>query len=261
MKDNGLVSIITPNYNCGRFIAETIESIQSQSYQNWELLFQDDCSTDNSLSVASSYAETDSRIKIEVNPSNSGAAITRNNALKRAKGRWIAFLDSDDLWEPEKLVRQIDFMIKNNFHFSYHEYKEIDEDSNELGIFVSGKMHVGKLGMYSCCWPGCLSVMYDANAIGLIQIEDVRKNNDSAMWLKVIQKADCYLLKESLGKYRRRKGSITPPSIKARILWHYVLFRKAEMMNPVASTLWMCINVFGNSMKKLFFVKKYNVKK
>ena len=146
-------------------------------------------------------------------------------------------------------------MVENGYAFSYHEYTEMSEDGRDLGVYVSGKKHVNKFDMFACCWPGCLSVMYDAEKVGLIQIRDVKKNNDSAMWLKVIRKTDCYLLKENLARYRRRKGSITPPSIKDRIGWHYKLFHDAEQMNPVAATFWMCMNVVGNSFKKLFYVK------
>ncbi len=256
MHNNGLVSIITPTYNCAKFIEETIRSVQSQTYQNWEMIISDDCSTDNTLEVITPFLEADKRIKYICNERNSGAAITRNNALKVAQGKWIAFLDSDDLWLPEKLERQIDFMVKNKYAFSYHEYTEISEEGESLGVHVSGISRVGKFGMYACCWPGCLAVMYDRDVIGLVQINDVKKNNDTAMWLKVIQKSDCYLLKENLAKYRRRKGSITPPSIKARILWHYRLFRDAEQMSKVKSVLWMFINIVGNMYKKIFFVHK-----
>lgn len=257
---NSLVSIITPTYNCGRFIEETIKSVQAQTYADWEMIISDDCSTDNTRDVISPYLESDSRIKYICNEKNSGAAITRNNALKVAKGRWIAFLDSDDLWLPEKLERQIRFMEENGYAFSYHEYTEISESGEDLGVYVSGRKSVGKFGMYACCWPGCLAVMYDARKIGLIQINDVKKNNDTAMWLKVIRKANCYLLKENLARYRRRKGSITPPSLKARILWHYRLFRDAEEMNPVLSVFWMCMNMVGNLYKKVFFVRKFDIK-
>ena len=109
----------------------------------------------------------------------------------------------------------------------------------------------------TCCWPGCLSVMYDAEKIGLIQINDIKKNNDTAMWLKAIQKADCYLLPECLGKYRRRANSITPKPIWQRIWAHYPLFRIAEEMNPIAATFWVIMNVFGNAYKKFRYVKKY----
>ena len=256
MDDYGLVSIITPTWACAPFICETIRSIQAQTYQNWELLIQDDCSTDNTLEVIRPYLDKDSRIKYECNPRNSGAAITRNNALRRAKGRWIAFLDSDDLWMPEKLEHQLKFMVENDYAFSYHEYTEMSEDGKDLGIYVSGLSKVGRLAMYACCWPGCLAVMYDASKIGLIQINDVKKNNDTAMWLKVVQKSDCYLLKENLAKYRRRKVSITPKPLWKRIWAHYPLFRKAEEMNPLVATFWVFMNVLGNGWKKMFYVKK-----
>lgn len=224
------------------------------------MIISDDCSTDNTDMVVAPYLEMDERIKYIRNEKNSGAAITRNNALRIAKGRWIAFLDSDDLWEPTKLEKQIKFMEENGYAFSYHDYVEIDEDDKELGVYVSGKDHVTKFDMFSCCWPGCLSVMYDASKIGLIQINDIKKNNDTAMWLKVIRKADCYLLKECLGKYRRRSNSITPKPVWQRIWAHYPLFRVAEEMNPISATFWVIMNVFGNAYKKMKYVKRYEPK-
>ena len=260
MKDYGLVSIITPTWACGRFIAETIRSIQDQTYPNWELLIQDDCSTDNTKEVVerlkAESPELREKIKYACNPRNTGAAITRNNALRRAKGRWIAFLDSDDLWEPTKLEKQLRFMVENNYVFTYHEYTEMSEDGKDLGVYVSGIKKVSEFQMYACCWPGCLTVMYDAEKIGLIQIKDVKKNNDTAMWLKVVKKAPCYLLKENLARYRRRAVSITPKPLWKRIWAHYPLFRIAEEMNPMRATFWVVMNVFGNAYKKLFYVKK-----
>lgn len=259
MNNSGLVSIITPSWNCGKFLEETIKSIQTQTYTNWELLFQDDCSTDDTKERVLRLAAEDARIKYECNPQNSGAAITRNNALRRAKGKWIAFLDSDDLWLPEKLEKQVAFMVENGYAFSYHEYTEMTEDCRDNGVYVSGIKKVNKFNMYACCWPGCLAVMYDREKIGPIQINDVKKNNDTAMWLKVVQKAPCYLLKENLARYRRRANSITPKPLWQRIWAHYPLFRVAEEMNPVAATFWTLMNVFGNAFKKMFYVKKYEV--
>lgn len=256
IRNYGFVSIITPNYNCGRFIAQTIESIQRQTYKNWELLIQDDCSTDDSLMIAMQYVEKDSRIKLQCNVKKMGAAITRNNALKRAKGDFIAFLDSDDLWLPNKLEEQLAFMTSNGYNFTYHGYSEIDENNHYLGVKVSGKKKIGVVGMYLCCWPGCLSVMYNAKKVGLIQIDDVKKNNDTALWLKIIKKSNCYYLNKNLAEYRRRKGSITPPSLIQRIGWHYRLFRNAERMGPISSFVLMSLNVIGNTYKKLFYVKK-----
>lgn len=259
MKDFGLVSIITPTWNCARFIEETIQSVQAQTYRNWEMIIVDDCSTDNTYEILQPYIEKDNRIKYKCNEKNSGAAITRNNALKMARGRWVAFLDSDDLWIPEKLEAQLKFMLNNGYSFTYHDYVEIDECSKEIGIYVSGKKKVNKFDMFSCCWPGCLSVMYDASKIGLVQINDIKKNNDTAIWLKIVKKTDCYLLKEKLGLYRRRKGSITPPDIKTKIKWHYTLFREAEELSPLVAFFWMCMNIIGNMYKKVFYVSKYRI--
>lgn len=254
-----LISIIMPTFKCGRFIRESINSVLAQTITNWELIIVDDCSGDNTVSIVQEFMDKDSRIQLYQSSVNAGAAISRNTALRHAKGRWIAFLDSDDLWEPTKLEKQIKFMEENGYAFSYHEYVEIDEQDKELGVKVSGKRHVGKLDMFACCWPGCLSVMYDAEKIGLIQINDIKKNNDTAMWLKVIRKADCYLLPECLGKYRRRANSITPKPLWKRIWAHYPLFRVAEEMNPIAATFWVIMNVFGNAYKKWKYVKRYKV--
>lgn len=255
-KESTLVSIITPTYNCGKFIEETIKSVQNQTYSNWELIIVDDCSEDGTESIIQKYLQSDSRIRYYRFEKNSGAAEARNLALRLAKGRWIAFLDSDDLWLSNKLESQIKFMLDNHIDFSYHKYYEISENGENLGIEVGGLSKVGKFQMFSCCWPGCLSVMYDRNKIGLIQIKNIKKNNDTALWLKVIKKAPCYILDQNLAMYRRRKGSITPPGIWKRIWAHYPLFRYAEEMNPVKATFWTIMNVFGNAYKKAFYVNK-----
>lgn len=170
-----LVSIIMPSYNTEKYIAKSIKSVLTQTYQNWELLIVDDCSTDNTDKVVEPYL-ADSRIRFFRNEQNSGAAVSRNRALREAKGRWIAFLDSDDLWKPEKLHRQINFMQENAYHFSYTNYSEIDEIGNETGITVTGPRKITRRCFYNYCWPGCLTVMYDKDVVGLIQIADIRKN-------------------------------------------------------------------------------------
>ncbi len=244
-----------PTYNCARFIRESIDSVLAQTYTNWELIIVDDSSTDNTAEMVANF--NDPRIHYLRNEQNEGAALTRNKALRAAKGRYIAFLDSDDLWHPDKLERQIAFMEQNGYAFTYHEYTEIDESSKPLGVYVSGKDHVRPFDMKVCCWPGCLSVMYDMEVVGLIQIPDIRKNNDSAMWLQAIHKADCYLLPENLAMYRRRTGSITPTSVWKKIGWHYILFRKGAKITPIASAFWMVMNIIGNSYKKIKYVKRY----
>ena len=251
-----LVSIIMPSYNCGAYVEETILSVQAQTYNNWEIIFMDDCSTDDTIRLVSELREKDSRIKLFQNKFNSGAAVSRNNALREVKGRWIAFLDSDDLWEPTKLEKQVKFMEDNGYAFSYTGYQEIDSEGALAGVKVSGPKHVTKQGMYNFCWPGCLTVMYDSNKIGLIQIEDIKKNNDYAMWLKVCKKADCYLLDECLAKYRRgRAGSVSSHGITTMIKWHYKLFRDAEKMGVIPSLWHTGVNLVFGFYKKMKYVK------
>lgn len=244
-----LVSIIMPSYNTGAFIKETIDSVLAQTYSDWELLIIDDASTDETDKVVTEYQ--DERIHYIKNEKNAGAAVSRNRALREAKGKWIAFLDSDDLWKPEKLEKQIAFMKQNHCHFSYTNYCEIDEKSQPNGILVTGPKKITKAGMFRYCWPGCLTVMYDRDCVGLIQIVDIKKNNDYAMWLKVCKKADCYLLPENLASYRKRSGSISNHSYVALIKWHYKLYREAERENIICSLFHTGLNlVFGFYKKK-----------
>lgn len=252
---NDLVSIITPSYNTAAYIADMIRSVQAQTYTNWELIIVDDNSTDDTDEVVHEFL-SDARIKYLKNEKNSGAAISRNYALRVANGKWVAFLDSDDLWMPEKLMKQIEFMEKNNFHFSYTQYEEIDEKSNRLGVTVTGPHIITYTGMNNYCWPGCLTVMYNAEKIGLIQIEDIKKNNDYAMWLKVCKKANCYLLSEILAQYRRgRRGSISTQSIRTMIKWHYKLFREAEGQGAVSASIHTVRNMLFGFWKKIKYVK------
>ena len=261
MQNYGLVSIITPSWNCGRFVEETIQSILAQTYTNWELLFEDDFSTDDTRELVMRYAAVDPRIKYACNPKNSGAAISRNNSLQRATGRWMAFLDSDDLWLPEKLEKQLQFMVDNHYAFTYHEYTEIDEQGNDLGVYVSGPSHITDKGMYAFCWVGCLTVMYDTQKVGLIQIADIMKNNDYAMWLKVIQSADCYLLPKCLANYRRgRKGSISTHGYIELMRWHYRLFRRVENKTRLTAIGLTMINMICGLYKKIRYVSKVAIR-
>ena len=254
-REAGLVSIIMPSYNTAPYIKETIQSVLNQTYTNWELIIVDDCSTDNTDEVLETIK--DNRIRYFKNEKNSGAAISRNKALREAKGQWIAYLDSDDLWMPEKLEKQIKFMEKNGYAFSYTNYEEIDVDSNKTGVRVTGPKKITKTGMFNYCWPGCLTVMYDASKVGLVQIEDIKKNNDYAMWLKVCCKADCYLLDETLGQYRKgRVGSVSTHSIKTMIGWHYKLYHDAEHMGKFESLFNKGRNLIFGFYKKKRYVKK-----
>lgn len=251
---NDPVSIIMPSYNTAKYISETINSVLAQTYCNWELIIVDDCSTDNTDEIVAPFL-ADKRIKYIKNDKNSGAAVSRNRALREAEGRWIAFLDSDDLWLPEKLEKQIAFMEKNGYGFSYTNYLEIDEKSRETGITVTGPKKITKRKMYDYCWPGCLTVMYDASIIGMIQITDIKKNNDYAMWLRAIQKSNCYLFDEVTAKYRKRTGSISNHSYLKLVKWHYSLFRNAEQKNAFVSVVFTLKNLFWGFYKKRVFKK------
>ena len=251
----GLVSIIMPSYNTAPYIEETIQSVLNQTYTNWELIIVDDCSTDNTDEVLETIK--DDRIRCFKNEKNSGAAVSRNKALREAKGQWIAYLDSDDLWMPEKLEKQIEFMEENGYAFSYTNYEEIDVNGNKTGVRITGPKKITETGMFNYCWPGCLTVMYDAEKVGLIQIEDIKKNNDYAMWLKVCKKANCYLLDECLGQYRKgRVGSVSTHSIKTMIGWHYKLYHEAEDMGILSSLFNTGRNLVFGFYKKKRYVRK-----
>lgn len=252
----GKVSIIMPNYNCEKFLEETINSVLNQTYYDWELLIVDDCSTDDSVEIIRKYIEQDDRIKLFINEKNSGAAASRNWALREATGRWIAFLDSDDLWLPEKLEKQLAFMTDNGYSFSFSKYRQIDEESNPLGQIIIGPQKISRKKLkYCCCYLGCLTVMYDAEKVGVIQIaESIRKRNDDAMWLKVRKFADAYYLDELLAEYRVRKGSISHQGRLNLIKFHYRLYRVGEKMNPISAFFSMCLNILKVLKKKRKYV-------
>lgn len=244
-----LVSIITPSYNTCNFISQTIESVLNQTYKNWEMIIVDDCSNDNTREIVSRYH--DPRIKYFENEKNTGAAYSRNRALKMAKGEWVAFLDSDDLWDKTKLEKQITFMKNNNYHFSYTKYREINEINTVINQCISGPKYINERKMIQYCWPGCLTVMYNAKKIGLIQIENLKKNNDYAIWIKAIKKADCYLLDETLASYRKRTGSISNQSIIKLIKHHYYLFRLGEHKSVIISLVYTIQNLIYGFIKKI----------
>ena len=252
---NDLVSIITPSYNTAKFIAKTIQSVLDQTYKNWEMIIVDDCSTDNTDDIVAPFL-TDKRIKYLKNEKNSGAAVTRNKALREAKGKWVAFLDSDDLWMPGKLEKQITFMEENGYHFSYTNYSEIDDEDKSLGTLWTGPQKVGKARMAMFNYMGCLTVMYDKDFVGEIQIADIKKRNDYAIWVKVVKKCDAYLLDETLATYRVRKsGSIMNrrKNPLSRMKFNYDLWRFSEQKSVLVSWFLTCVNTIFGATKKIQF--------
>lgn len=257
---DGLVSVIMPNYNSERFLKQTIESVLNQTYSNLELLIVDDCSTDNSITIIKQYQEKDNRVKLFENEINRGCAYSRNLALRKAKGEWIAFLDSDDLWKPEKLEKQLAFMVNNGYDFSYTKYNRVDENNIDLKEVVSGPKVVTRRKIFRYCYIGCLTAMYKAESMGIIQVEDAIANgrNDYALWLKAGKIRNCFLLDEVLSTYRLRKKSLSHGSFKRLLKYQYQLFRIGEKMSVIKSWYYTCLNLFFGALKKIFYNKKVN---
>lgn len=246
--DNDLVSIIMPSYNSGNYISNSIKSVISQTYCNWELLIVDDCSTDNTLQIIDCFK--DRRIKVFKNDINSGAAISRNLALREAKGKWIAFLDSDDIWHPEKLERQLHFMMTNGYAFSCTDYR-IKLNGQWLNYVITGPSVINRKRMYDYCYFSTITVIYDRDVVGLIQIESLRKNNDYAMWLQAIEKANCYRFPECLSFYIKHDGSLSSGSKAKLIKWHYLLFRIGQHKGALVSFILTVNNLFHGVIKKI----------
>ena len=230
-----LVSIITPCYNSEKYISETIRSVLNQTYSNFEIIIIDDNSTDNSLDIIRSYSQQDSRIKLITLNKNSGAANARNKALNMAKGRYIAFLDSDDIWLPKKLEMQIKFMQKNNYFFSFTAYEKINEKNRIIGqIGVQDKVNYNQLLKTNVI--GCLTAVYDRVHFGQITIPLDTKREDYALWLQLIKKVDYAVgLNQILAQYRVHSSQSSNNKFRMA-LENWKLYRNIEKMSFVKAT-------------------------
>lgn len=249
---SGLVSIVMPSYNAEKYIAGSIQSVLAQTYRNWELLVVDDCSTDHTAAIVAEYH--DPRIRYIRNEQNSGAAVSRNRALREAKGRWIAFLDSDDIWHPEKLERQLSFMLQHGYAFTFTDYR-VQQNGEWRPYICTGPMVVDKRKMYDYCYFFTSTVMYDQRVVGLIQIADLKKNNDYAMWLRAVEKVDCYRLPECLSYYIKHEGSVSSGSKWKLIKWHYLLFRLGLKRGVLSSAVLTGNNLIHGVIKKCKYRK------
>lgn len=229
-----LVSIITPSYNAAKFIAQTVESVTNQTYENWEMIIVDDCSVDNSVEIIQNYIQKDSRIKFLKLEKNSGPAIARNKAIKAANGRYIAFLDADDIWLPHKLKTQIQFMDDNDLLFTYSSYYLIDEKGKDLGFFNT-KSKISYTDMLKTCSVGCLTAIYDVQKIGKLYMPNIFKRQDYGLWLKILKKIDyAYGVQEPLAKYRILDNSLSRNKIQAaRYQWK--IYRNIEKLGLIKS--------------------------
>lgn len=234
-----LVSIITPTYNTEAFISDTIDSVRAQSYANWELILVDDASLDNTVAIVRKYAAADDRIKIHVLNTNSGAAIARNTAIEKASGDYIAFLDADDLWKPEKLAKQIAFMQEKDIAVSFSSYELMDENGISLGKMVKALPKVNFSKMLKSNYIGNLTGIYNTAKLGKVYMPNIRKRQDWALWLALVQKVGyAYSLEEPLAKYRVRDNSIS--SNKLNLLkYNYTIYRKALKFGAFKSTLYL----------------------
>lgn len=254
----GLVSVIMPAYNAGAYIEESIKSIQAQTYVNWELLVIDDCSTDDTIKKISSFLQ-DERIHLLRNEKNSGAAVSRNYGLREASGKWIAFLDGDDVWLPQKLEKQLKFMADNDYKFTYTDYR-IRLNGEWKPYVNTGPAVVTKRRLYNYCYFSTITVMYDREFIGLIQIADLKKNNDYAMWFQAIEKSPCYRLPLCLSYYYKHDCSVSSGSKVKLIKHHYILYRKALKKSRAVSVILTGNNLFWGVLKKIFYKKRVESK-
>lgn len=225
---DGLISVITPTYNCAKFIGETIESVQAQTYKKWEMIIVDDCSTDNTKEIVALYEKNDERIKYYCLEKNSGAAIARTEAMKIAQGEYMAFLDSDDIWVKDKLKKQLIFMQKNDVAFSCTEYEQIDEEGRSLNKVIKTVPRVDYNRLLLDCPVGNSTVMYSVKKMGKYEVPNIRKRNDDALWLQMLKKEKyIYGMQSVLMKYRIRSNSISSNKLKV-IKYHWILYRDIE---------------------------------
>lgn len=244
-----LVSIITPLYNSEAFIEETILSVINQTYSNWEMIIVDDNSKDNGVLLVKVYQERDSRIVLVPNQNSPGAAGSRNTAITLAKGRYIAFLDSDDLWMPEKLEIQIKFMQLNEHYFTYTFYEQISEEGNYLKSINNLPLKVSYKSSMMSNKIGCLTAVYDVKYFGKVYMENIVKRQDYTLWLKLLKKVKfAYCVPEILSRYRITKGSISSNKFKL-IKYHWYIYRKIEKQTLVRSLYYLSnyifIRIFG----------------
>lgn len=235
-----LVSVITPTYNCADFIVSTIESVQKQTYENWEMIIVDDCSTDRTKEIVERIAESDNRVRYYCLDKNSGAAVARTKAMELANGEYMAFLDSDDIWLPNKLELQLEFMKKNNYSFSGTAYEQIDEDGNLLGKIIKIPKKVDYNRLLLDCPVGNSTVMYSVKDMGKFKVPNIRKRNDDALWLTMLKK-EKYIhgMPDVLMRYRIRKNSISSNKFKV-IKYHWILYRDIEHLSFVRSAFHVC---------------------
>lgn len=249
MENKPLVSIITPVYNAERFIKETIESVQHQTYDNWEMILVNDLSPDNSVEIINEYAQKDERIRLIHLEKNSGAAIARNTAINDSKGKYIAFLDSDDLWHPQKLEKQVAFMLERDIAFSFTSYELMSEGGARTGKQIHVPATIDYDGLLKNTIIGCLTVMLDKDKIGKIEMVNIRTRQDFVLWLDILKRDFvAYGMNEVLAYYRKVGGSISSNKIKtAKRNWQ--VYREIEKLS-LPKAIYCFLGYAYNGIKK-----------
>jgi teichuronic acid biosynthesis glycosyltransferase TuaG len=251
-----LVSIITPSFNSEKFISETILSVQNQTHQNWEMIIVDDCSTDKTVEIIQSFIKNDTRLQLHKLDKNSGAGIARNTAIKAAKGDYIAFLDADDLWKPEKLAKQLTFMKANNLPFTFSFYDWIDEAGKPLKKTIEAPRNLTYKQLFFCNYVGNLTGIYDVNFFGKIPISSIRKRQDWIMWLTILKKIKtAQPVTEILAFYRIRKNSISASKLDL-VKHNFLVYRQFHKLNFVSAAFCMIGFLFTQLVIKPRFNKQ-----
>lgn len=250
MNNEHLVSIVTPIFNSAAFLDATIESILAQTWQHWELILVDDQSEDDSLSIAESYVARDSRIRLVQLEKRSGPAVARNRAIREANGRFIAFLDSDDVWDPQKLEKQISFMIDNGYGFTTTWYEEMTEEGERTGTIVKPPEQISYRDMLKTNHIGCLTAVYDVEQFGKMYMPLIKRRQDYGLWFSLLQKEKyAWCLPEVLATYRVRTSSVS--SNKLRLLkYNWKLLREEEGL-PVHTSVYYFSHQIARKVKSI----------
>ncbi|GEL10374.1 Glycosyl transferase family 2 [Flavobacterium glycines] len=249
-----LVSVVIPTFNSEKYISDTIISVQNQSYQNWEIILVDDGSTDTTRTIITTFL-TDKRIQFYPLGKNSGTGVARNFGVTKAAGKYIAFLDADDLWKPEKLEKQIDFLKKNNLAFTFSFYDCIDEQGNSLNKRVEAPRNLSYSQLFFCNYVGNLTGIYDVDYFGKIAIPSIRKRQDWMHWLTILKKIKTAKpVPESLAIYRIRENSLST-SKTALIQYNFAVYRQFHGFNLVLAVFCMIGFLFTQLAIKPFYCK------
>lgn len=246
--DDRLVSIITPAYKAASFVSTTIESVRAQSYPHWEMLIADDCSPDDTRAVIADWARRDPRIRLIALPVNSGPAGARNAALSEARGRWIAFLDSDDLWLPEKLERSIAFAQRHGAALTYTGYRRINVDGERTGHFIQVPAQLTYRQLLGNTAIATSTVLIDRHQTGDIRMAKVYYD-DLVCWLGILKQGlTARGLDEDLMRYRVLPKSVSRNKLRsAREVWK--IYRSTVKLGRMAAS-WYFVNYAGHALLK-----------